>query len=259
MATWLTAWVSFPRILYFSFMKSIFFVVGISFLFSTNAFAWQKLETGLFYQKTEVVSAGNPVVIHAIKVDPENFTVRPIFNKQVQFAKTHAEQQNALLAINANFFDPQGQALGLVKQNNVVLNPKKDVSWWSVLCIHKSTAKIIHQAKYTEAQCEHAVEAGPRLVVDGTIPALKDENSYKTAVGINTSGDIIMIATADPIPIKELAQIFTQPESKNGFDCPNVLNLDGGSSTQMYVKTNSFELNVPSLIKFPAGLGVFRK
>lgn len=240
-------------------MKLFFVIFTLSFLFSVETFAWQKLEHGLFYKKAEIISSGNPVIIHAIKVDPKNFTVRPVFNKRGQFAKIHAEQQKALLVVNANFFDPEGRALGLVKKDNVVLNPKKDVSWWSVFCVHKSTAKIIHQAKYTEAQCEHAVEAGPRLVTNGTIPALKDENSYKTAVGINTSGDIIMIATADPIPIKELAQIFTQPESKNGFDCPNVLNLDGGSSTQMYVKTNSFELNVPSLIKFPAGLGVFRK
>lgn len=240
-------------------MKSFFFILGFGLLLSSNTFAWQKLENGLFYKKIEVVSAENPVVIHAIKVDPKHFTVRPVFNKQVQFAKIHAEQQKALLVINANFFDPQGHVLGLVKKDNVVLNPKKDVPWWSVFCVKKTAAKIIHHSKYTEAQCENSVEAGPRLVVNGSIPSLKDENSYKTAIGVDKNGAIIMIATADPIPIKELAQVFLLPENNNGFDCPNAMNLDGGSSTQMYVKTNSFELSVPSLMKFPAGLGVFRK
>lgn len=259
MAAWLTKEItsqtmklSLPGTSFF-----IFFAFGL--LLSTNSFAWQELENGLSYKETGLVLAGNPVVIHALKINPKNFSVRPVFNKQVQFAKTHAEQQKAIAVINANFFDPQGQVLGLVKLNNTVINHKKDVSWWSVFCIKGSAAQIIHQSEYYESRCEQAVEAGPRLVVNGTIPKLKDENSYKTAIGINRNGSIIMVATADPVPIKELAQLFVQPENKNGFDCPNAMNLDGGSSTQMYVKTNSFELNVPSLMKFPVGLGVFRK
>lgn len=234
-----------------------FFVLMI--LFSTPAFAWQQLENGLFYKKSEIISAGNPVVLHALKVNPKKFKIRPVYDKTGLFAKIHAEQKKAVAVINANFFDPQGHVLGLLKQSNVVLNPKKDVSWWSVFCVKNSAAQIIHQSKYHDSMCEDAVEAGPRLVVNGAIPALKKENSYKTAVGVNKMGEVILLVTADPVPIGELAQLFVLPENRNGFDCPNAMNLDGGSSTQMYVKTNSFELSIPSLMKFPAGLGVFRK
>ena len=56
---------------------------------------------------------------------------------------------------------------------------------------------------------------------------------------------------------EQVAETLRLPESQNGLGLFNALNLDGGSSTQVYSRTRQFRLTVPSFIAVPTGLGVF--
>lgn len=220
---------------------------------------WQQISKGVSQKSIQVSSEGGQIHLNALKIDLKSAAIRPLYKEGGMSAKLMAEEFGALAVINANFFDPDGKVLGLVKKDQKIIHPKKNISWWSILCLNNLDAKIIHQSQYSEDLCHNAVQAGPRLVVDEQIPKLKDESSRKTAVGINKNGEVLFVVASEPVPIKTLAKIFKLPESENGLDCPNAMNLDGGSSSQLYVKTESFELSLPSFIKFPVGLGVFHR
>lgn len=240
----------------FTFFVVLGFLLTAKLVLATD---WKDLAKGLDYQQLTVSTENSTVIFDVLKINPKYFSVKPIASDSIASVKSMAKKSGALAVINANFFDTQGKSLGLVKINSKILNPKKDISWWGILCLNAKSSKIVKGSEYNKDACEQAIQTGPRLVVGGTIPPLKENLSRKTAVGLNSKGEIIFVTTHNQIPIQTLAEIFKKPETENGLNCPDALNLDGGSSTQIFVHVGDFVLDVPSYMRVPVGLGVFPK
>jgi uncharacterized protein YigE (DUF2233 family) len=94
------------------------------------------------------------------------------------------------------------------------------------------------------------VQSGPRLLVDGQIPKqLRPGVANRSALGIRRNGQVVILATQNiSLSTLELAQIMQRSEPENGLACWQALNLDGGSSTQLYAKVNDFMLSIPSFM-----------
>ncbi len=247
---------SFCRVLFL-----LFFLLLISQ--GGEASSWRLLEKGLSYKKIEIKKRSSkiPSAVHVFKIDPKRFDFRIVTAAPETYATVRrmAEASGAVIAVNANFFDPEGKPLGLLIDQGKQLNPKKDISWWGIFYIDRKIPHIVHSNQWKSSRSiSTAVQAGPRLVVNGKIPRLKKDSSQKTAVGITKSGDVILATTLFPLEITELARLMGRSEAKGGLGCLNALNLDGGSSSQLYAKIGSFELRLPSYIGVPVGLGVFR-
>lgn len=231
----------------------LLFVSGFS-----RATDWQDFKPGLSYKKLSVQLGDKAADLHVFRVNPAKFSIKPVFNgSSNRTAKQMLDKTGALAVINANFFDTNGRVLGYVRQDKKLLHPKKNVSWWSILCIKKNRARIIHTAEHREGMCDQAVQAGPRLLVNGKTPPLKNETSRKTAVAVNKRGEVFLVVSRQAVPVQKLAAYLAAPEGEGGLDCLHALNLDGGSSSQVYAKIGEFELDVANYIKVPVGLGVF--
>lgn len=240
------------------FWLKIIFLLCIPFV--AKAQGWTQLEEGADYQRLAVAVTGQtPVILHVFKIDPQKFVLRPIQADGTSTAKKMVEKTDALLALNANFFDTDEHALGLVVIDGHESHSVKQVSWWGVFCVKNRQARIFAARDYRRNACDEAVQAGPRLVVAGGMPTLKDETSRKTAVGVRSDGTVIVAVSEGALPIKALAATFRRPESQGGLNCPNALNLDGGSSSQLYARFGRFKIDVPSFVRVPVGLGVFRR
>lgn len=238
-------------------MKKILFFVFFLVPFSTSALDWIEAGNGLSYKKISLGSEGGQTELHAFKFKPSELVIRPVYHKSSSTARRMAKQTDALLVLNANFFDTGNAPLGLVTIDGKTIHPMKDISWWAVFCVKNRKALIVPSRAYREGMCDQAVQAGPRLVVNGFVPKLKDESSRKSAVGVTPSGEAIFAVSEGPVRIADLAETFRKVESQGGLGCPNALNLDGGSSSQLYVKSGKFILDVPSFVRVPVGLGVF--
>lgn len=244
-------------------MKKRFFNLAFLILcftsFSARALNWQALQSGLDYTKINVVYSGTPVNIHVVKVNLSQFDIKPIYTSARSSVKSMAISHDALVVINANFFEPSGKPLGLVAADKNELNPFKDISWWSILCLQNQAAKIFHSTKFENGSCDSAIQAGPRLIIQGSVPKLKENVSRKSAVGINSKNEILIIASENILPISLFAEVLHLKESEGGLGLVDALNLDGGSSTQIYVNTKSFVLDIPNFVQVPVGLGVFKR
>jgi exopolysaccharide biosynthesis protein len=218
---------------------------------------WEPLKKGLLYKKILLTQPNSQATLHAFKIDPSVLKIKPIVHDKGQSVKILAQKAKAIVAINANFFDENGRPLGLVKKDRKVIQPKKDISWWAVLCFRYKKVSIIPSKNVKQGYCHQAIQAGPRLVINGHIPKLKDNFSHKTAVGINNKGELIVAVTKDRLSIQKLAETFKKSETQKGLGCLNALNLDGGSSSQLYANIEKFELDLPSFIQVPVALGVF--
>lgn len=224
--------------------KIIFVLLGISIF--TYASDWEKLAPGIEYSDVSDNSIINIRHIHAFRIDLKNHKLQLSFAKNLHeepaVVENYAEQNSALLAINGGFFDKAFHPLGLRISNNKQFNPIKYISWWGVFYISKNQAFISNARGFNKNQLiDFAVQSGPRLIIENKIPSLKPGYAERSALGITKSGKVIILVTQNnPLTTTDLAHLM---QSKP-LNCVNALNLDGGSSTQLYAKINDFKLNI---------------
>lgn len=225
-----------------------------------RALDYRSLEEGLAYSTLQADGAK----LHLLKVDLKRYQVKVLdardWKSPALPVKTFAEKSKALAAINANFFDTEDRPLGLVLQEGKLKNPPKKISWWASLLLKGDRASI--QKAFDKEQVlswDNGVQAGPRLVVAGKTPKLKEEISPKSAVGIDRQGHLVFVVSEGSVEINRLAALLAKKEKDGGVGLQNALNLDGGSSTQFFAKAGDLTLSIPGIARVPIALGLFRK
>ena len=212
----------------------------------TFAKTWQTLAPGIEYRDLGATPLTPWAHIHAFRVDLKKHqldlvTAQSISQKNASIeALAHSDQ--ALIAINGGFFDTKFRPLGLRINQHHEYNPIKRISWWGVFLIKKQQPYIISAHEYQhDNDIEFAIQSGPRLIIDGTIPHLRPGVAERSALGITHHNKLIILVTENAIiTTTELAQLMKAPP----LNCYNALNLDGGSSSQLFARIHSFHLNV---------------
>jgi uncharacterized protein YigE (DUF2233 family) len=242
--------------------KSLFALTGL-LLWPTLVLAeFQSLQPGLEYQ--ELALHQGTTSLHLLRVDLKKYSIKPIDGRNLGKAsltvKEMAQKKGAIAVINANFFDPDKKPLGLVLLDGKIKNAFHPTSWWASFLIKGTQAKITKVFSPAKVKgYQQGIQAGPRLIVNGRPPKLKKEASPKSAIGIDPQGRVLLIATSSPMEIGALADILARPKKKGGLGLTQALNLDGGSSTQFFLKTADKEVYLPGMTKVPVGLGIFSK
>lgn len=199
--------------------------------------SWRTLAPGIDYLMLTPFPLSTWSHIHVFRVDPKQQTLDLImatdFHQQQTSITDFAKHSDALIAINGGFFDPTGKPLGLRLTHHTTHYPLKPISWWGVFYLDNNTPHLQHIRDYTpHASIKWAIQAGPRLIVHHHIPKLKPGYAERTALGITSQGKILLVITEHaPMTTTELAKRMLAPP----LECMDALNLDGGSSTQLYV------------------------
>lgn len=226
------------------------FILGCLFIIAsiTSAFAgsWQSLAPGMEYQ--DLVT--NPLTpwahIHAFRIDLKQYQLDLVtamqLSKRQASINEFARKSHALLAINGGFFDNNYHPLGLRIYQQQAHNPIKHISWWGVFLIQNHMPSIISSRDYKpNPKIQFAIQTGPRLIINGTIPHLRPGVAERSAIGITRHNQLIILVTKNAlITTTELAHIM----KASPLHCVNALNLDGGSSSQLFAHINTFRLNV---------------
>lgn len=225
-------------------------LIVFSLLFPLSAVAsWTQLHEGWSYQKIATV--------HLFRLDPAqcrlDLLVATDFRQAALPAKGFREKSQAGLVINGGFFDESFRSLGLLVRQGKVVNPLRQVDW-GIFQIRPGVAAIIHRSQWGGEGVETALQAGPRLVIDGKIPSFKaeTESHRRSAIGVTSEGKIIIAISEAPIPLRQWAELMQQQSVA-------ALNLDGGGSSQISVKLKDFSLELPGTTGVPNALAVFEK
>lgn len=219
------------------------------FLLSGMSYAatWQSLEPGMEYLDLKYRSVSQWSHIHVFRVNLQPFQLSTILAKNLpnHYATAHEFNQygHGLLAINGGFFNPDKTPLGLRISDKQVLNPIRHISWWGIFLVTKQHAMITSPYDFHyKKNIEFAIQSGPRLLVGGEIPHLRPGYANRSALGIDAQGRVLIVVTENlPITTNALAQVLKDPP----LQCVDALNLDGGSSSQLYAKINNFSLDIP--------------
>ncbi|MDP3268783.1 MAG: phosphodiester glycosidase family protein [Legionella sp.] len=231
-----------------TFLLYLYFILltGLSF----NNYAadrWHELTPGIEYQDLEGGLLTPWSHVHVFRIDLKQNKLALVTAKNLSVknasADQFAEQSKALVSINGGFFDQDFKPLGLRINNKKLENPLKKISWWGIFYVKNNTPFISHVRHFSQDddEIDFAIQSGPRLLIKGKIPSLKDGVADRSALGITAEGKvIILVSTNAAMTTGELANLLKSPP----LNCTDAINLDGGSSSQLYAHINSFQLNV---------------
>lgn len=215
------------------------------------ATSWHSIMPGLEYTQLQGFANYPNGTVHAFRINLKDFNFRLAFTQQYDQSldlQDIMQQQHAIIATNGGFFTPEMKSLGLRIDNGQELVSIRPVNWWGIFYTQANKAYIVTRQQFTPKMgADFAIQAGPLLIINGNIPnKLKPMLASRTALGINSKGQVILLATENLIlSTQDLAQVMAAPESAGGLNCMDAINLDGGGSTQMYTQLKNLNVQVP--------------
>jgi len=225
---------------------------------------WTVLEPGLKFSRLEFIrkTDGQEIKIAALRIDPEKFrftllSAPQIKEEPVAWVREMAEKTGPVLAINASFYMLENnEPIGLLVRDGKELNPWGEGAGSGVFWIKDERARIDRAGEFIDAwkDAELAVQAGPLVVEPGGKPGIYrnvEKHRARTAVGMDNKGGVVMVCTfrggeGSGLDLFELMQIMLHPRKKGGLGLKVALNLDGGTSSAMYLDHPELELDIRS-------------
>ncbi len=227
------------------FRLFIYFLILFLSSASYPADGWQNISPGIEYRDLEGSILNPWSHIHVFRIDLSKNQFKLISAKSIGESNASVDQfvenSKGLIGINGGFFDKNFKPLGLRINQQRILNPLKRISWWGVFYVINDKAYISSFSHFNHnSAIDFAVQSGPRLIINDVIPSLKAGAAERTALGITADGKVIVLVTNTfAMTTNQLAKLMKSPP----LSCVNAINLDGGSSSQLYAHINSFKLS----------------
>lgn len=175
--------------------------------------------------------------------------------RQVARVDELRRESGAMLVVNASFFDPENRPLGLVVGDGKETSRLRNVDQ-GVFLIADGEPRIQHTRDPLPAGVETAVQAFPRLIVEGRPLRLKPQSSRRTAICVPGDGTAVIVVVPTSISLADLAAALARPPAEGGLGCWSALNLDGGPSTQLSLATSGMSLEIEGGWPVPNGLAI---
>ena len=204
---------------------------------------WQSVTPDLEAAETTLsfglLSSAN---IYLYRTTRQRYTVEIIRAQRYGLKKAHAKDlcqlAHASVCINASFFDEQHRPLGLLIEKGTQIQKTQNGGnlLTGIFQVNRENASIVHRGEFNAKNVLEAVQAGPRLIMNGQlVPGLSDQDvsGRRSGVCIDSHHRVIlyaMTAAVFGIPIQSVQSRLKEQD----IDCVDALNLDGGSSTQLY-------------------------
>ena len=237
----------------------------------TDAGAWKPIQKGLEFRRIvmERSEPGYEIEFKLLRLDSRIIIPRVLsagsFQLKSANAKTFAEKAGAIAAINANYFDEKGRPLAYLKTAEKEINRavSKHGLYTGVFGLNESGPFVTHRDEFQPAQASAALQSGPLLLHHSAAVEIMSglgRHARRSVIGMDKDGRVLIGVTDAVIgglSFAELQELFAQ--SKWQLDAVELLNLDGGGSAQLYVKSGKFEEWLPGTAEVPVAIGFFIK
>jgi len=164
------------------------------------------------------------------------------------------QQEHAIAMINGGYFDQQDNATALVVSNGKVFG-ESYVGFGGMLSVDaqgRVLLRSLHQQPYdpNTEQLDQATQSAPILMSGGKRTQFSADASQtrRSVVAMDKQGRLLFIAS--PGQVFSLDQLADQLVSSD-LSIETALNLDGGSSTGLYVNGGSSHVAIDSVAKLP--------
>lgn len=207
----------------------------------TVAAGWQTLAPGL---ESRIYTPPNNSFgsLYVLRIDPSYYTFRAHYRPGAPLLlnEWQATLPGAIAIINANFFDQQNNALGLVVADGIAYGQAYS-DRGGMLQVQNGGVRVRSTIlePYFGEPLEQAVQAFPMLVTNGVNSFNNPDNnrsSRRTVAAQDAQGRILLMVT--PLLGLSLLDLAAYLPTTD-MQIVNAVNLDGGGSTMMYVSAGT--------------------
>jgi uncharacterized protein YigE (DUF2233 family) len=172
------------------------------------------------------------------------------------------DETQSLLAINGGFFDTQYRGTALVIADGEASGTSYE-GFGGMLAVTPAGSVALRPLRdqpYDPTEpLAQAMQSSPMLVFPGGAPAVVEDDgrrARRTAVALDRAGHLLLIVS----PTSDFTLSgFADWLSRSDLDVDRALNLDGGSSTGLFLKAGILNERIDSLGPLPLVLLVDRK
>jgi uncharacterized protein YigE (DUF2233 family) len=197
---------------------------------------------GVAFSEVHLRSSDGSSTVHVVTFSAKTHTFAIMDNPDRAYdLASAAQKRGALAAVNGGYFQPDRTPLGLLVRQGRELHPLEHAKLLSgLLTVSGDRIALLRIAEFKpSAALREAVQAGPFLV-DGGKPvaglnAIRPDP--RTAIISDGAGRFGLISTSS-VTLADLGTILATPGAVPAMKISRALNLDGGSSTGLWVRSD---------------------
>jgi uncharacterized protein YigE (DUF2233 family) len=217
---------------------------------------WNRVANGVEVRNEDWKdAAGDDDMVTIVRFDTRKIRVSVGYQPgQPMSTNDWMQQGHPLAIINGGYFDQQFNATALVVSNGQVFG-QSYAGFGGMLTVDSLgslSLRSLHQQPYNpkSQRLEQATQSAPMLMLDGRRTQFNADASQtrRSVVAMDKQGRLLFIVS--PNPIFSLDELADQLVSSD-LSIETALNLDGGSSTGLYVKGDSSQISIDSFAKLP--------
>lgn len=222
----------------------------------TQLNVWNRVANGVEVRNEEWKdAAGDDDTVTIVRFDTHKIKVSVGYQPgKPQSMNDWMQQEHSLAIINGGYFDQLFHATALVVSNGQVFG-QSYAGFGGMLSVNSHgslSLRSLHEQPYVpnSEQLEQATQSAPMLMLDGKRTQFSADASQtrRSVVAIDKQGRLLFIVS--PNPIFSLDELADQLVSSD-LSIETALNLDGGSSTGLYVHGDSTQVTIDSLANLP--------
>lgn len=225
-----------------------------------NDNGWQQVDQAMELRTTRLAAGSRSGYVTIVRFDPNAYRISVKYD--VGNAGSLREWFNALqplAIINGGYFDEQGRATALVVFDGIRRGESYN-GFGGMIVINAQGAfelRSLRQQPYDPNEdIQQAMQSAPMLIQPGgEVSQLEpdQDRSRRTVIARDTQGRILLLISDIPtFTLPELAQALKNSD----LELDAALNLDGGRSTGLFLKTNAASVAINSMEKLPLVLTV---
>jgi exopolysaccharide biosynthesis protein len=163
------------------------------------------------------------------------------------------QKEHATALINGGYFDGQDNATALVISNGQAFGTSYDGFGGMLDVDAKGHVQVrsLHEQPYTPSEgLTQATQCTPMLLLNGKRTQFNADNkaSPRSVVAMDKQGRLLFIVSPGAeFTLDDLAALL----AKSDLELVNALNLDGGSSTGLYLNAGSQKITIDSYVNLP--------
>ena len=226
---------------------------------------WQPLEPGVDLRQMDVGARYGAERATIVRLDPAVVRFHVGYDPaNPRRLSDWATESGALVAINGGFFAPENDAIGVIASNRQRWGSTLGsyAGMFAVTADEQVSVRWLTTWPYDPGESlAEAVQSFPVLVKPGGqmgFPADADDGTpdRRTVIGQDRTGRIvIVVAPSGLLSLHELAAFLAGAD----LDLDIALNLDGGSSTGLWLSAGEREINIDSASPLPVVILIERR
>ena len=224
---------------------------------------WQQVDNALEFRRTRLTTGQHSAERNILRLDPAAYRIRVAYDAaNPGRVREWAAAVKPVALINGGYFDIAKRATALVIFDGIVRGTSYQ-GFGGMVVVNAAgefELRSLSQQPYDPNEpLQQAMQSTPMLIQPGgTLSDLNanEDRARRTVIARDTSGRILLIVCDWPVfTLKELATLLHTSD----LEIDAALNLDGGRSTGMYLRTPAMQLIIDSFDSVPLVLVVDKK